>query len=181
MLDCPFFVLDNTHLNYQEATEMFLSSILSKSDIRVRFSQAVDSAICDFAGTDKFAKALPSLELAIKLIVEIHKDMVRGCKFFKIDAEDLHFSVNLLLVPAVITGTADVRNRITKELEEDIIHLADQMGFTRADGLKTTFSNAQPYLLAAINMASLLRNSIDDGSKFYMVEPSGEKFIIKFL
>ncbi|MCD9468845.1 MULTISPECIES: hypothetical protein [Photobacterium] len=66
---------------------------------------------------------------------------------------------------------SDKRVRISSELEQKILSLANT----------TKFNDALPVLEQAINMYKLLKEAQDAGSKFYEVDPSGDKYIVKFI
>lgn len=163
---------------------MFLNSILAIANVRVRLTPSLVEEICKLAGTDKFSKALPNLEIAIKTVSGILDDINRGCKVYVVDAEGnkgkISFDVQCALGDDEEDENATMRNRITKGLANDIITLAERMGFKRKDGKATTISNALPYLHAAIIIAEDLKERLDNGTKFYLVEPNGEKYIMRF-
>ncbi|EGQ8962276.1 hypothetical protein GJM95_25800, partial [Vibrio parahaemolyticus] len=66
---------------------MFLDSILAIANVRVRLTPSLVEDICKLSGTDKFSKALPNLEIAIKTVSSILDDINRGCKVYVVDAE----------------------------------------------------------------------------------------------
>ncbi|WP_017191315.1 hypothetical protein [Vibrio harveyi] len=68
-------------------------------------------------------------------------------------------------------NTADKRVRITPELEEKILKLANT----------TKFSEALPALEQAVNMYQMLKDAQEAGSKFYEVDKGGEKYIVRFI
>lgn len=158
---------------------MFLSSVLTNSDVRVRINEGLEQSICKLSGVEKLAKALPNLEVAVKMITEINEDIKRGCKFYEKGSDGELMVVDFNIVPVLVKGPALVRIRITKELEDDIYKLAESLGFSVENGEEITFSDALPYLQAAVNVASQLRLSNSTGSSFYMMEPDGEKYIVK--
>lgn len=68
-------------------------------------------------------------------------------------------------------NTADRRIRITAELEEKILKLANT----------NKFSEALPTLEQAVNMYQMLKDAQDAGSKFYEIDSNGEKYIVRFI
>ncbi|EKO3660606.1 MULTISPECIES: hypothetical protein [Vibrio] len=68
-------------------------------------------------------------------------------------------------------NTADKRVRISAELENKILKLANT----------NKFSEALPTLEQAINMYQMLKDAQDAGSKFYEIDSNGEKYIVRFI
>lgn len=88
------------------------------------------------------------------------------------------------------TTTADRRVRITAELEEKILKLAEASKFN--DALPTLEDAINTYQLLkdkdlvanieqAIRMYNMLLEAQDSGSKFYEVDKDGERYIVKFI
>lgn len=74
-------------------------------------------------------------------------------------------------MPTIKKTTADRRVRITPELENKILKLANT----------DKFSEALPTLEQAVNMYQMLMDAQKSGSKFYEIDPNGEKYIIRFI
>ncbi|HDM8193646.1 hypothetical protein SN10_26060 [Vibrio harveyi] len=66
---------------------------------------------------------------------------------------------------------ADKRVRISADLEEKILKLANT----------NKFSEALPALEQAVNMYQMLKDAQDSGSKFYEIDKDGEKYIVRFI
>ncbi|MCY9865030.1 hypothetical protein OTK49_21160 [Vibrio coralliirubri] len=160
---------------------MFLKSFLSKSEVRIRITPTIEKAICEFAGTDKFAKALPALEAAVRLTAEIRRDTLGGCQFFEKLSNGEVVKVNFNFDQIEDNTKATERVRITDELQTDIINMAELLGCQSANDDETKFVNARPYILNAINTATLLKEATENGSKFLIKYEDGEKQVIRFM
>ena len=66
---------------------------------------------------------------------------------------------------------ADKRVRISANLEEKILKLANT----------NKFSEALPALEQAVNMYQMLKSAQESGSKFYEIDKNGEKYIVRFI
>ena len=63
------------------------------------------------------------------------------------------------------------RVRISADLEEKILKLADT----------TKFSEALPTLEQAVNMRQMLKDAQESGSTFYEIDSKGHEYIVKFI
>lgn len=157
---------------------MFLSSVLSMSDTRVRITPSLEKAVCQFAGTDKFSKALPIIEQAVKVYDSIRKEIAQGSVFYEEDENGQQFIAAFNLDPFSFKEPSSVRVRITKDLEQEIINLVGQ---ENEEDKEKAFRVAQPYLNAAIHFSILLKGELDKGSKYFLKDSNGELAKVRFI
>lgn len=158
----------------------FIKSFFTGEEVVVRLTPSLENLICTMAGTRKFAKALPNLEIAVRAVIELCNDSKRGCKIYEVDKHGEKAILNLIFGEESHTADfpeecrnekATSRIRITKDLQDKIIELAEVLGAKPKTGDKVSFNETLPYLYSAINMISMLRQSQEEGSKFFLTEP----------